>query len=114
MTLFGPGSLFKSPLGTKAYLLFVGVFLLALFPFGLAVFTAISYFGQYSIDVNEEQIRKQADKYMELAIREQAQHHELFFPGPYSPHPFSPREPKIFITILNTIRIWLPRRWSSL
>ena len=79
MTIFGPGSLFKSPLGTKAYLLFVGVFLLALLPFGLAVFTAISYFGQYTIDVNQEQLRKQADRYMELATREQAQHHELFF-----------------------------------
>jgi hypothetical protein len=66
-------------IGVKLFFLLTTLFLLALAPLVYAVFTTVTYFGNYTININRSQIKEQSYSYLRTIAREQARICESFF-----------------------------------
>lgn len=76
--MFGLGKLRKK-IGVKLFFLMTTLFLLALTPLVYTVFTTVTYFGNYTVNINRSQIKEQSYSYLRTIAREQARICESFF-----------------------------------
>lgn len=76
--MFGLGKLQKR-IGVKLFFLLTTLFLLALAPLIYTVFTTVTYFGNYTVNINRTQIKEQSYSYLRTIAREQARICESFF-----------------------------------
>jgi PAS domain S-box-containing protein len=70
---------FWQRIGVKLFILLTALICLAIAPLGYVVFSAISYFGNYTAEVNRVQITSQARAYLATIAREQAHKFDEFF-----------------------------------
>jgi PAS domain S-box-containing protein len=70
---------FRLRIGVKLFILLAGLICLAIVPLGYVVFSAVSYFGTYTAEVNRVQITSQARSYLATIAREQAHKFDEFF-----------------------------------
>lgn len=70
---------FQQQLGVKLFFLLVVLIFLAIVPLTSVVFSAISYFGNYTTDINRTQIKEQAHTYLASIAREQAHKYDEVF-----------------------------------
>ena len=66
-------------IGVKLFAMIAGLFLLAVGPLFYAVYSTVSYFGNYTVSVNKAQIKQQSLFYLQSLAREQAKKNESFF-----------------------------------
>ncbi len=71
--------LFQQRLGVKLFVLLVLLICLAIVPLTYVVFSAISYFGNYTAEINRKQIKEQAYSYLATIAKEQAHKYDELF-----------------------------------
>lgn len=69
----------RQRIGFKLFVLLASLILLCIAPLTYVVFSTVSYFGNYSVAVNREQIKDLAYASLQTIAREQAQKYETFF-----------------------------------
>lgn len=70
---------FRQRIGVKLFFLLTALISCAIVPLAYVVFSTVSSFGNYTAEVNRDQIKSQAYSYLATIAREQAHKYDAFF-----------------------------------
>ncbi len=70
---------FRHHIGVKLFILLTMLVFLSMVPLAYVVFSTVSYFGNYTVDLNRDEIKSQAATFLATIAREQSHKYDAFF-----------------------------------